>query len=164
MDGSLILALQAQPAPRAGIKALADPFRRSHIRIMTAQLALFEAPAPATPEGFAYRPALITPEEEAALAARFPSLPFRPYAFRGYLGARRTVSYGWRYADDGRAIIEAQPIPDFLLPVRARAAAFAGLEPDALAQALVIDYPPGATVPPSARWSASRWSPPRPCA
>ncbi len=113
---------------------------------MTAQLALFEAPAPAGPEGFAYRPGLITPEEEAALAARFETLPFKPYEFRGYLGARRTVAYGWRYADDGKAIVGVQTIPDFLQEVRAKAAAFAGLEPEALAQALVADYPPGAPI------------------
>lgn len=113
---------------------------------MPVQLALFEAPTPAAPEGFAYRPELITPDQEAALAERFADLPFKPFAFRGYLGARRTVAYGWRYADDGKAIEPVQPIPDFLLGVRARAAAFAGLEPEALAQALVIDCPPGAPI------------------
>ena len=113
---------------------------------MSTQLALFEAPAPAGPEGFAYSPEVITPEEEQALAARFADLPFRPYQFRGYEGARRTVAFGWRYADDGKAIVEVQAVPDFLLGVRAKAAAFAGLEPEALAQALVIDYPPGAPI------------------
>jgi alkylated DNA repair dioxygenase AlkB len=113
---------------------------------MSDQLALFAAPAPAGPEGFAYRPALITPEEEAELAARFQSLPFKPYEFRGFFGARRTVGYGWRYAADGKAIEPADAVPDFLLEVRAKAAAFAGLEPDDLAQALVIDYPPGAPI------------------
>ena len=114
--------------------------------IMTAQLALFEAPAPKGPEGFVYRPDLITPEEEVALAAQFQSLPFKPYEFRGYLGARRTVAFGWRYADDGKAIVKVQAIPDFLLEVRAKAAAFAGLDPEALAQALVTEYPPGAPI------------------
>jgi alkylated DNA repair dioxygenase AlkB len=114
--------------------------------IMSAQLALFGAPAPAAPDGFAYRPGLITPEEEQALAARFATLPFKPYEFRGYLGARRTVAYGWRYADGGKAIEQVQAIPDFLLEMRTKAAAFAGLEPDDLAQALVIDYPPGAPI------------------
>jgi alkylated DNA repair dioxygenase AlkB len=113
---------------------------------MIAQLALFEAPAPAGPEGFSYLPELITREEEQALAARLASLPFKPYEFRGYLGARRTVAYGWRYGADGKAIEQAQAIPDFLEGVRVKAAAFAGLEPDALAQALVIDYPPGAPI------------------
>jgi len=113
---------------------------------MIHQLALFEAPAADTPEGFAYQPELISPEEEQALAERLASLPFKPYEHRGYLGARRTVSYGWRYADDGKSIERVEAIPDFLQGVRAKAAAFAGLEPDALAQALVIDYPPGAPI------------------
>ncbi|HEY4032174.1 MAG TPA: alpha-ketoglutarate-dependent dioxygenase AlkB [Caulobacteraceae bacterium] len=113
---------------------------------MSVQLALFAAPEPGAPEGFAYRPEVITPQEELALAARFETLPFKPYQFRGYEGARRTVAYGWRYADDGKAIERAQAIPDFLLEVRAKAAAFAGLEPEELVQALVIDYPPGAPI------------------
>ena len=113
---------------------------------MPTQLALFEAPAPVAPDGFAYRPELIAPEEKQALAARFQTLPFKPYEFRGYLGARRTVAFGWRYTGDGQAIEQVQPIPDFLQAVRAKAAAFAGLEPEALAQAMVTDYPPGAPI------------------
>ena len=115
---------------------------------MTDQLALFEAPpaSPDAPDGFAYRPDLITPEEEQALAARFQNLPFSPYEFRGYLGRAPPWSFGWRYAADGKAIETVQAIPDFLLGVRAAAAAFAGLEPDDLAQAMVIDYPPGAPI------------------
>lgn len=113
---------------------------------MPSQLALFEAPAPATPEGFLYRPELITQEEEQALAARFETLPFKPYDFRGFQGARQTVSYGWKYAADDRTLERVDPVPDFLLAMRAKAAAFAGLEPEALAQALVIQYPPGAPI------------------
>ena len=56
------------------------------------------------------------------------------------------MSFGWRYGADGRTVEPAQAIPDFLLTVRDQAAAFAGLEPEALAQALVVDYPPGAPI------------------
>src|SRR5260370_18097477 len=38
----------------------------------------------------------------------------------------------------------ADPIPDWLLPLREKAAAFARLAPDELVQALVIRYDPGA--------------------
>jgi alkylated DNA repair protein (DNA oxidative demethylase) len=113
---------------------------------MPSQLALFEAPAPPAPDGFLYCPDLITPEEEQALVARFESLPFKPYDFRGFQGARQTVSFGWKYAADGRAIEPVEPIPDFLLDLRAKATAFAGLEPEALAQSMVIQYPPGAPI------------------
>ncbi len=119
---------------------------RPHMEIMSAQLALFEAPAPVGPDGFRYRPELITPDQERDLAARFEALPFRPFEFRGYEGARQTVSFGWKYAPDGRTVGRVDPIPDFLFEVRAQAAAFAGLEPEALAQSLVIKYPPGAPI------------------
>ncbi len=113
---------------------------------MSVQLALFEAPAPPAPDGLLYRPELITPEEEQALAARFETLPFKPYQFGAFQGARQTVSFGWRYAADGKSVERVDPVPDFLRDVRAKAAAFAGLEPEALVQSLVIQYPPGAPI------------------
>lgn len=112
----------------------------------SAQLSLFGAPAPSLPPGFAYAPELITPEAEQALAARFETLPFKPYDFRGFQGARMTVSFGWRYTADGKAIEQVDPIPDYLLPVREQVAAFAGLDPDEIVQSLVIKYPPGAPI------------------
>ncbi|MEI9892167.1 MAG: hypothetical protein WDN45_18465, partial [Caulobacteraceae bacterium] len=95
---------------------------------------------------FAYRPELISPDEEQTLAARFEALPFKPYQFRGYEGARQTIAFGWKYGADGKTVERVDPIPDFLLEVRAKAAAFARLEPEALAQSLVIKYPPGAPI------------------
>ena len=41
---------------------------------------------------------------------------------------------------------EAGEIPEFLLPVRERAARFAGLAPAALEHALIIEYQPGAAI------------------
>lgn len=113
---------------------------------MPTQLALFEAPAPAAPDGFLYRPALIDLGQAQALAARFEQLPFKPYDFRGFQGARQTVSFGWKYAADGRLVERVEPMPDFLEGVRAKAAAFAGLQPEELAQCMVIQYPPGAPI------------------
>ena len=40
----------------------------------------------------------------------------------------------------------AEAIPDWLLPLRAKTAEFAGLQPDELAQALLIRYDPGAGI------------------
>ncbi|MEA3013726.1 MAG: hypothetical protein QOD42_2271 [Sphingomonadales bacterium] len=96
------------------------------------------------PEGLAYRPDFLSAAEEDALAARIAALPFRPFEFQGFLGKRETVSFGWSYRFDGSGLAQAEPIPDWLLPVRARAAAFAGLAPDALEQALLIRYGEGA--------------------
>ena len=110
---------------------------------MATQADLFGA-KPAGPEGLVYRPDLITPEEEQALIARMAELPFRPFEFQGFLGKRQTVSFGWSYRFDGSGLAAAEPIPDWLLPVRAKAAFFAGLAPEALEHALLIEYGLGA--------------------
>lgn len=107
------------------------------------QLNLFGG-APDAPEGLEYRADFITAEEERALAERMTALPFQEFQFHGFVGKRRTVSFGWSYRFDGSGLAPAEPMPDWLLPVRARAAALAGLEAEALEHALLIEYGPGA--------------------
>ena len=99
---------------------------------------------PRLPEGLVYRPALLSPEEEEALVGRVAGLPFRPFEFQGFVGKRETVSFGWSYRFDGSGLAPAEPIPDWLLPVRERAAALAGIEAEALEHALLIRYGEGA--------------------
>lgn len=113
---------------------------------MTAQPDLFGSEAGNLPEGLAYRPELIAPDAEAALAAIMAELPFAPFQFHGFEGNRRTLSYGWHYAFDGSGLHEAAPIPDWLQPVRSQAAAFAGLPASALEHVLLIEYAPGAGI------------------
>jgi alkylated DNA repair dioxygenase AlkB len=110
-----------------------------------AQLDLFQADA-TLPEGLRYQPELITPTEEARLIEAIADLPFKPFEFHGYLGKRRVVPFGWRYDYSARAVGEAAPIPDFLLPLRERAAAFAELAAAEFRQALVTEYAPGAGI------------------
>ncbi|HUC70915.1 MAG TPA: alpha-ketoglutarate-dependent dioxygenase AlkB [Stellaceae bacterium] len=69
-----------------------------------------------------------------------------PFRFHGWLGKRLTTSYGWRYDFGDASFAPAEAIPDWLLPVRAKAARFAGLRPDEFAQALLIRYDPGAGI------------------
>ncbi|HZG10274.1 MAG TPA: alpha-ketoglutarate-dependent dioxygenase AlkB [Allosphingosinicella sp.] len=113
-----------------------------------AQLDLFgAAPAPPDlPEGLAYAPALIDEAEEQALVADLAQLPFRAFEFQGYLGHRRTISFGWHYAFDGSGLGETEPMPDWLVPVRGRAAAWAGLPGEALEHVLLTEYSPGAGI------------------
>jgi alkylated DNA repair dioxygenase AlkB len=101
---------------------------------------------PGLPDGLAYRPELLDPAEEAALAERFAALPFRPFEFHGFEGKRRTVSYGWHYRFDGGGLQQAEPMPDWLLPLRTRAEDWAGLEPGAIEHALLVEYAPGAGI------------------
>ena len=104
------------------------------------------AAAPALPDGLRYAPELISVEEEASLLASIADLPFRPFEFHGYLGKRRIVSFGWRYDYSRRAVGEADPLPDFLAPLRDKAAAFAGLPAEAFGQVMVTEYAPGAGI------------------
>src|SRR3712207_7193078 len=110
------------------------------------QLDLFERPAVAAPAGLAYVPDFIAADEEAGFAERIAALPFKPFEFHGFTGNRRTVSFGLHYAFDGSGLREAEPFPEWLRPLRARAAALAGLEPEAFVHALVIEYAPGAGI------------------
>ena len=93
------------------------------------QPSLFDD-APALPEGFVYRPDFLSPAEEADLAAWLAALPFEPFQFRGYEARRRVVSFGWRYDFTRSHLEQADDMPAELLPVRARAATFAGLAPE----------------------------------
>ena len=73
------------------------------------------------PEGLGYQPDLVSKEEEAELIARMAALPFAPFQFHGFEGKRRTISFGWHYRFDGSGLAEAEPMPDWLLPVREKA-------------------------------------------
>jgi alkylated DNA repair dioxygenase AlkB len=119
-----------------------QPLAASRVPVVMTQFSLFEADG--RPEGLRYEPRFLSSAEERALVAEVAALPFRPFEYQGFLGKRETVSFGWSYRFDGSGLAEAAPIPDWLLPVRARAAAWAGLEADALVQALIIRYGEGA--------------------
>jgi alkylated DNA repair dioxygenase AlkB len=110
------------------------------------QLSLLDEPAAALPEGFEYRPALVSPAEEAELIRMFEMLDFKPFEFQGYFGNRRTVSFGWHYDFASSRVRPASDMPDFLLPLRDKAAVFAGIAPEALEHALVTEYMPGAGI------------------
>lgn len=116
--------------------------RFSHDPAHLGQRSLFEA----LPPGLHVREEFITPPEEQALLERFEDLPFEPFAFQGWFGKRETVSFGWRYDFNDSRLHEAPPLPDFLQPLRERAAAFAEVTPAALEQALVIRYGEGAGI------------------
>ncbi|HEU4704627.1 MAG TPA: alpha-ketoglutarate-dependent dioxygenase AlkB, partial [Sphingomicrobium sp.] len=57
-----------------------------------------------------------------------------------------TRSFGWRYDFDDSSFAPTDPLPDWLLPLRDRAAALAGVAPDALVHVLVARYDPGAGI------------------
>jgi alkylated DNA repair dioxygenase AlkB len=101
---------------------------------------------PELPAGLSYEPDIITVSEERDLLVAFTRLDFAPFQFHGWLGKRQVVSFEWRYDYNEARFSTAAPVPDFLLPVRVRAARFAGLQPEALEQALITRYECGAGI------------------
>jgi alkylated DNA repair dioxygenase AlkB len=105
-----------------------------------------EPPPPRYPDGFRYQSDVITPNEEVALLARLRELPFKEFAFHGYTGKRRIVSFGWQYDFSAEQLRQVNDMPEFLRILRTPVAAFARLEPDALQHVLVTEYSPGAGI------------------
>ena len=99
------------------------------------------------PEGLAYRPDLLTEREERALLDELGRLEFHEIRMHGVVARRTVRHFGVDYDYERRAAVhEAEPIPDWLVPVRERAADLAGVEPEELAEILVQRYPPGAPI------------------
>lgn len=96
--------------------------------------------------GLSYREDILSRDEELRLIDGIDSTALEPFRFQGWLGKRLTSSFGWRYDFDDARFGPTDPMPDWLLPVRDRAAVFAGLDPASLAQALLIRYDPGAGI------------------
>lgn len=96
--------------------------------------------------GLDTREDFVSEAEEQALIAAIAGVELSPFRFQGFTGKRLTHGFGWRYDFDNGGFAETDPIPDWLLSLRDRAAAFAGLAPDDLVQALLIRYDPGAGI------------------
>lgn len=109
------------------------------------QPSLFE-PSYSLPEGFRYQPDLISPAEERVLVEHLAKLAFTEFEFRGYVGKRRTVSFGWTYDFSREELRKAEDIPSFLSPLRESVSAFANLDPSEFEHVLVTEYGPGAPI------------------
>jgi DNA oxidative demethylase len=98
------------------------------------------------PPGFGLRLEFVDPAEERALLDAIGGLSFSKVEMRGVVAKRRTIHYGWTYGYDARTSEPGVGIPAFLLPLRARTAAWAAIDPDAFGEALITEYPAGAGI------------------
>src|SRR5688572_12841481 len=98
------------------------------------------------PEGFVYKPVFITDEKESELIRHIEKLPLKEFEFHGYLGKRRVISFGWHYDFENASLNRVEGIPEFLLPLRERAATFASLNAEDLPHILVTEYTPGTPI------------------
>jgi alkylated DNA repair dioxygenase AlkB len=112
---------------------------------VSAQLDFFGSPS-SMPAGFKYRPDLLSPADQERLLPMLEALPFRAFEFKGFVGNRRTVSFGWRYDFAAEELRRGDDIPSFLDEIRRRAAEFAEVPATELEQAMVTEYAPGAGI------------------
>jgi alkylated DNA repair dioxygenase AlkB len=110
-----------------------------------AQLDLFEATAPPQPlpEGWAYQPEFVGVDDEAELLGRIATLPLEAARYKGYVARRRVLHFGIDYDFERNRVLPAEPLPPWLLGLRDRCGAWAGVAPETLASALVAEYRPG---------------------
>ena len=98
------------------------------------------------PQGLVYEPELLSVDEEGRLLERLESLRFDPIVLHGRAARRTGRHFGLDYDYESRTPKPGEPVPDWLLPVRERAAAVAGHEPEELVEILVQRYPEGSTI------------------
>ena len=107
------------------------------------QRDFFPATDQAFAAGYAYEPEFLCAAEEERLIGEIARLPLAQAEYKGFLAKRRIVSYGGRYDFSARRLHTGEPIAPFLLPLRAKAAAWAGCSADDFTHALIAEYPPG---------------------
>jgi hypothetical protein len=90
-------------------------------------------------EGMKYQIDFLSREEERVLLQNVKDLPFKEFEFHGFIGKRRTVSFGWRYDFNGGGLARTDDIPEFLTGLRARAETFAGNQAGSFQQVLVTE-------------------------
>jgi alkylated DNA repair dioxygenase AlkB len=96
--------------------------------------------------GLEYRPEFIEAAEERSLLDQLHAIDLSPFRFHGWTGKRKTHTFGWRYDFDDASFAPAEPLPEWLHPLRAKAATLAGLEPEEFVHALLARYDPGAGI------------------
>jgi DNA oxidative demethylase len=116
------------------------------VNLVMAEQRSFLSGTPLVPEGFSYRADFITVAEESALLDEIDRLEFHQMKMRGVIAKRRVIHYGVRYSFETFKASPGPPIPVFLLPLRERAAQFAGLGSTLLEEALITEYSPGASI------------------
>lgn len=112
---------------------------------MTPQPTLFDSDSEG-PTGFKHSTDFLSEEEEKALVRDIEGIELSRVEMRGGVAKRRTAHFGWTYGYEARTAGPGVPIPAFLLPVRARSAAWAKIAPDDLGEALITEYPAGAGI------------------
>jgi alkylated DNA repair dioxygenase AlkB len=109
-----------------------------------AQLELFATTV--LPEGFVYRPDLISVEEEQALVREINQLEFHEVKMHGVVARRRTRHFGLSYDYDTRKVKAGTPMPEFLVALRERLSGLTEIDPAEFFEVLLSEYSEGAGI------------------
>ncbi len=90
-----------------------------------------------------YEPEFLSAPEERALLAAISGLELREARYKDYTAKRRTASFGFDYDFSYSALHAAPAMPDFLNPLRERAAAWLQVDSGDVKHALISEYRPG---------------------
>ena len=98
------------------------------------------------PEGFHYLPDFLSIGEERAILERLDALTFGAVEMHGIVAKRKVLHFGWRYGYESWNITPGETIPDWLLPLRERAAGLMEETAEKIEEILLSQYPPGAGI------------------
>src|ERR671934_1112222 len=99
------------------------------------------------PHGLVYRADLLCEDEERRLLEEIEPLEFHEIRMHGVVAKRTARHFGFDYDYERRGLIQAaEPIPEWIVPLRERAAALAEVAADDLVEVLVQRYPQGAQI------------------
>jgi alkylated DNA repair dioxygenase AlkB len=81
--------------------------------------------------------------ESAHLLATIAGLPLAAAQYKQFTARRRVLHFGGRYDFSDHELLPSAPLPEFLLPVRARIGQVAGIEPQLFTHAMIAEYTAG---------------------
>jgi alkylated DNA repair dioxygenase AlkB len=95
------------------------------------------------PRGLEYHPDFLTSAEEGVLLELIRALPLQEAQYKEFTARRRTISYGSTYDFSTNTSLPAEPIADFLLPLRLKVARWCSVDAESFVHALIAEYRPG---------------------
>lgn len=90
--------------------------------------------------GLKYQTNFLSAAEELALLQIIRSLDLREAQYRQWRANRRTVSFGGKYDFTAHELMPAEPIPPVLFALRARIAAWSGIDASQFNHAIIAEY------------------------
>ena len=94
----------------------------------------------ALPEGWLYRDDFITPAEEAELLETIGALTLHEARYKAWTAKRRVAHFGTAYDFETNQLLPSAEVPEWLWPLRAKAAAWTALPAADFASALIAEY------------------------